>query len=289
MAAQVLGKMGAKAVEPLMDVRKDRNAKVRRDAVRALALIPGDATTQALLDALSDEDVEVQFTATTELTQRAPVDRLIEALDSRNRDVRKNAIEILGELREKRAADHMIAALKDRNSSIREKAAYAVGRIGDPRAGEALLVCLQDGVSFVRRNAAYALGEIREPKAVDPLIKALKDESPFVRKNAARALARFRDTRAIEPLVQTTKDDPDPYVVEAAKEALTRHTSIASLIEGLDDDSPVVQKNSEYALFLMTGQHHGKDHDAWKEWWRQKNGADTSPPEAEEEKPQPEK
>jgi HEAT repeat protein len=268
---RTLGMMGEAALEPVRKALGHRNAVVRRNAAVAMTLIPGERSTRALIETLEDDDVEVQLTAVTELAERKPVALLIEAVNSRDANVRRNAIEVLGEIREKRAADHIIVALTDRNSSVREKAAWAIGRIGDPRAGDALLTCMKDGISFVRRNAALALGRIREPRAVDVLITALKDESPFVRRAAAQALGTFRNTRAIEPLVQASKDS-DPDVAAAATKSLHLHTDIGSLIQSLDDESPVVRKNAEYALFLMTGQDHGSDHESWKRWWARKTG-----------------
>lgn len=270
-AASELGEFGNKAVEPLVNLLKDKNPAVRRNAVRALSLIKDDYVTTVLIKSLKDKDLEVQSLANSELTERAPVDKLIVELNSRDSDIRKNSVEILGILREKHAVDYILIALKDRNSSVREKAAYALGMIMDPKSGDALIASMKDGISFVRANAAFALGELREPKAVEPLLDALRDESPIVRENAAVSLGKLRDTRAIEPLSKAARD-PNPDVKKAAKEALRHHTDVAMLIEALNEKSQFVKDNAEYSLFLMTGKNFGKDHKKWKEWFAKKQG-----------------
>jgi HEAT repeat protein len=267
-AAYALSRIGPRGMERLNSAAGHRKPAVRRHAVAGLTFRRGRRSTEALIRALGDEDLEVQFIAATELREREPVDPLIAALSDRNAGIRKHAVEILGELKAAKAADHIMVALKDHNSGVREKAAYAIGRLEDRRAGELLLSALNDGVSFVRRNAAEALGRIREPRAVEPLINTLKDKSALVRRAAATALGRLRDTRAIEPLSNATRDS-DPEVQQAAREALALHTDIGELVEALADTSPFVRKNAQYALFLMTGQPHGTDVEKWRSWWKE--------------------
>jgi HEAT repeat protein len=85
----------------------------------------------------------------------------------------------------------------------------------------------------------------------------------------------FRDTRAIEPLAAAARDD-NPDVRAAAGTALELHTDVGLLIDALDEPTPLVRKNAEYALFLMTGRDFGADSERWRQW---KNRRHTQPEE----------
>lgn len=264
-ASEALRKIGAPAVNELRKALRHRKAVVRRHATRALCGIQTRASTEALVEALGDEDIDVQFAARAELLRRRPVALLLEAATAPGASMRKNALDILGELAVADASPAVIASLDDRNAAVREMAAKAAGQIGASGAGQKLIQLLDDNISFVRAHAAFALGSLRFEQAVEPLIETLKDNSGIVRERAARALGVFRDTRAIEPLAAAARDN-NPDVRAAAGAALELHTDIGLLIEALDESSPLVRKNAEYALFLMTGRDFGADSQRWRQW-----------------------
>ncbi len=264
-AARALGVIGAPAAEALEKAALHKKTAVRKHAIQALRFIETPRATRALVAALGDPDIDIQFIAQSAALERAPTPLLLAAAGDRNDNLRKNAIALLGELELKEAADAVAAALEDRNASVREKAALAAARIGDSRFVKSLTALLHDKISFVRANAAYALGELYAPEGVEPLIAALKDKSGIVRERAAFALGKLRDTRAIEPLSAASRD-ASPDVRDAVSEALELHTDIDLLIEALRDPRKVVRANAEYALFLMTGRDFGGDADRWQQW-----------------------
>ena len=62
--ALALGKIQSeKAVEPLINLLKNENKKVRRAAVRSLGKIPSEKAIEPLIEALKDEDDEVRLLA----------------------------------------------------------------------------------------------------------------------------------------------------------------------------------------------------------------------------------
>ena len=95
-------------------------------------------------------------------------------IDSRDPDVRKFIVDILGDIRDPRSVPALINKLTDPDENIRVASAEALGKIRDRRAVEPLLACLAHyDQSWLDYAAAEALGEIGDERALGPLIAAL--------------------------------------------------------------------------------------------------------------------
>ena len=135
------------------------------------------------------------------------VESLILALKDGDTDVRKKAIEALGESKDSRAIEPLIAVLKDeKDTEVRTNAASILGELKDSRAVESLIITLKDNDPNVRRTAVTALGEIKDSRAVESLILALKDGHADVRSRATEVLGKLNDSRAVGPLIIALKD-----------------------------------------------------------------------------------
>jgi HEAT repeat protein len=210
-------KMGAVAVEFLIERLKDRNSDVRRSVAEALGKIGDARAVDTLIEALKDEDSYVRASvawALGEIGDARAVSALIEALRDEDSYVRGGIAKVLGNLgwepksEEERvlyyiangdwdecvkmgavAVEFLIERLKDRNSAVRIRVAEALGEIGDARAVDSLIESLKDRV--IRRRVAEALGKIGDARAVEALIEALKDWDEDVRKNSIGALVKI--------------------------------------------------------------------------------------------------
>ena len=165
----------------------------------------------------------------------------ITALWKKDREVRRIAIEALGELGPRAAraesnlrnsldATHMslpARTFSNNDPVIRRLAALALGKIG-PRASEAekaLVTALADEDEELRGAAASALGAIRPRggEAVSALVKALTDKNGEVRRAASVALGMYgRKARAALP--ELTKLSSDDKIIGAseARDAIGR-------------------------------------------------------------------
>jgi len=159
------------------------------------------------------------------LAAKKDVERLIEALQHKDHDVRRHAAYALGEIRDARAVDFLIQALKDQDSGVRYEAARALRKIKDARAMEPLIQALKDENS-IRHEAAEALGEIGDTRAVKPLIQALTDEYRNLIIEAVRVFGKitervnFRDAKAVETLtslLEALKDKEIRVQLEAVE------------------------------------------------------------------------
>ncbi|HJU05349.1 MAG TPA: HEAT repeat domain-containing protein [Nitrospiraceae bacterium] len=195
-------------IEIQIDLLKDPDWAVRREAVITLGEMGDERCVEPLIRALRDGDWQVREVAIEALglVGSPAVESLIKLL--RDWDVRKYAIRALGKIKDERVLDPLIAQL--RNDEFNEDATEALVELGQP-AVEKLVVALKDKDDNTRKQAVIALGRIKDTDALDPLIDMLQDKDWFTRLTAAAALEKIGDERgreAIKPLLK----DPDLVV-----------------------------------------------------------------------------
>jgi HEAT repeat protein len=150
--------------------------------------------------------------------------------------VRQQVAYALGGTRSSAAVPALIERLTDKKDSVRGAAAVALGQIGDATAVNSLSYLLnppagsgpskkskREGNPLVLRAAAHALGQIGNRAALPALILVLQDEKAEgdVRREAATALGLIGDAAA-RPALNSVLMAPDPYLSQAAHEALKK-------------------------------------------------------------------
>ena len=152
---------------------------------------------------------------------------------------------------------------------------------------------------FLAATAAHSLGELQDRESLQPLREHLEDERYYVRLASAEALARLGDeawlltelrvggendrVRALLlALGRHGRNVPvesfgvhvgskDPNIAAAALQALVvqrPRQAIDHAIEWVDSSNPFRRFYGYGLLTKMTGQDHGFDHRAWRDWWR---------------------
>jgi len=206
----------------------------------------GDQSTEALIQALDTENLEIRSVATWYLGGRAcsgelaVIPHLIDLLVDPHEEVSEVAVEHLQRVG-KPAVDQLLAALRDpsRHTSIRGMAARGLGNIRDERALEPMLSILQDREedTGVRYRCAFYLGRLGDACAIEPLggILTASDEHPEVRGAAAWALGELGDHRAVPFLLAALDDD---VIHNSAWGSLARlvGTAAADRLSGLAAD-----------------------------------------------------
>ena len=195
-------------IEIQIDLLKDPDWAVRREAVITLGEMGDERCVEPLARSLRDGDWQVREAAVEALAMvgSPAVDPLIKQL--RDWDIRKYAIRALGKIKDERVLDPLLAQL--RSDEFKEDATEALVELGQP-AVEKLVAALKDKDENVRKQAVIALGRIKDSGAVEALIERLQDKDWFIRLTAAAALETIGDERgreAIKPLLQ----DPDLVV-----------------------------------------------------------------------------
>ncbi len=136
------------------------------------------------------------------------IEAIISLLDSEEPTVRCRAAHMLGSFRHSRiAVQTLIKTLYDPDSNVRRYAVEALGEIRDIDAVEPLIALLNDFESIVRYETIQALGRIRDNHATKHIgVILCNDPDKYVRQKAAQALSLFHDVRAIEHLIIALKD-----------------------------------------------------------------------------------
>lgn len=190
-------------VQIQIDLLKDPDWAIRREAVITLGDMGDERCVEPLVRALRDGDWQVRDVAGDALAQvgSPAVEAVIKQL--RDWDVRKFAIRTLGKIKDERVLEPLVQQL--RSDEFGEDATDALVELGEP-AVERLITALTDKDELIRRQAIIALGRIGDPRAVEPLVAMTKDKDWFTRLSAAAALEKIGDDRGREAIKALLND-----------------------------------------------------------------------------------
>jgi len=147
-AVEAVAEVGPPAVDML--IRYVRDWESRKYVLRALGKINDERVLEPLLSYLkSDEFKDDATRALVELGSPA-VPKLIEALESREDFVKKQAILALGDIQDPQAVDPLIALLQDDDWMVRLTSASSLEKIGDLRGRAAIKPLTKDPDLVVR-------------------------------------------------------------------------------------------------------------------------------------------
>lgn len=212
----------------------------RRDALMRLGNLKRPDASRAAVAGLNDVEPIVRVTAAhavLSLPQAEAAALLIQLLPDKSEFVRRETAYALGETRSHSAVGPLTTLLlADKEAGVRGAVAVALGQIGDESAVSVLSQVLSGNRQtskkkkaktledeFVMRAAARSLGQIHSRSGVSALIVTLTNEGNGgdVRREAATALGLIGD-RSAEPALRAAFAGDDPYLSEAAREALRR-------------------------------------------------------------------
>jgi HEAT repeat protein len=212
----------------------------RRDALMRLGNLKRPDASRVAASGLNDPSPLVRVAAAhaiLSLPVPEVVTLLMPLLQDKLEFIRREAAYALGETHSRSAVEPLAnLLLSDKEAGVRGAAAVALGQIGDETAVVALAQVLGAPApaqekkkskprenEFVLRAAARSLGQIRSRAAVNTLIAALGNEAYAndVRREAATSLGLIGDSAAV-PALRAAFASDDPYLAEAAREALRR-------------------------------------------------------------------
>jgi 3-dehydroshikimate dehydratase len=131
--------------------------------------------------------------------------------------VRQEAAAILKEIATEESVPALIEALNDDWVFTQKAVLEALGRLKDERAAPALAELL--GALQHRAEASRILKEIGPP-AEQAVLKQLNHSDLFVRREVCAILAAIGTQKSVSPLTRAARTDPDPFVRNAAQQAL---------------------------------------------------------------------
>ena len=209
-AAVALGKIGASAISPLLELLNEQSSSaVKLNIIHALR---------------ANFSYEI-------------VHPLIAVLDDKDADVREAAVVALGAYKTQESIDTLLKTLSDKNTLVRLAAIKALGESGSPKALEPLVVQLNDDLAVIRMFAIKALENYDEPNAITAQIKGLRDPDVTVRQMAARSLPLQKSGITIDAFIEALQDvDAGVRLIAAEKLADTKSPkALAPLLKAIQD------------------------------------------------------
>ncbi len=169
-AADSLVKMGAEAIEALIEGLSDENPRIREISVWTLGEIktPVTRVVPAIISSFTDPDETIRVVGSVALQHlgEVAVPFLIDALSAPSADIRLNAAYVLGEIGTPldTIIPALIPSLTDPEWNVRRLAVRALVRIGNPAVG-ALIQALNSPNHDLARMAERALKDIGTAQA----------------------------------------------------------------------------------------------------------------------------
>ncbi|HAM50337.1 MAG TPA: hypothetical protein DCP92_06440 [Nitrospiraceae bacterium] len=238
-------------VDDFIDLLKDKNPALRKNAALILGRIVAPDAVPALGFALKDDHISVRgavVRALCSIKGAESVKYLTFALTDENPDIRASAALSLGALGGEGVCDSLSILTGDPHDTVRAAAARALGILGDDRALKNLINLLLDRNGFVVTTAMEALGKLGVEGARETLVGMLLSRDAEIRRTAIQSLSSFDD---IEDIVLPYLWDVDWATRIAAIEALGKKVTdkVEAEIEKLyvrEDDPAVRRKIEDY-------------------------------------------
>jgi len=224
----------------------DMSWRVRKEAVEAFLLRPRSAETieRVSKQLYSDDNAGLRNAAMEILVRlgRPALEILHAEVKSADHDVRKFAVDILGEIGDAESIPCLVEALADSDENVRNAAAENLGKLRAGKAVSALLDAMELPDVWFRFTILEALSKIGGRIDLNRLL-AFKDE-PLLRKALFDCLGHVGDESVVPVLVDGLGDEMR-NVREAAAIALTN----------LGKKSPEAVRT---AFMAVGGEGHGK-------------------------------
>lgn len=187
----------------------------------------GDASTAAkvlsMVGSLERADVEQARDALSTMRAPAVEQKLVEALDSEDKNVRLLAVRGLTARGATAQADRLFAATEDPERTVRSAAYDAVGELGgDPHIGDLISTILSLGNSPDQRNAQRALSLLlsrsdRAEENLQALSTAIESADEPAAESLVRSMASLRTDAARDRLIKLASDDRDALRLNAIR------------------------------------------------------------------------
>ncbi len=242
-AAKEAIKSGPQGIERIKPLLSDQDVNVRIEAVKAIVEIGSQHSLEPLVQALNDNDAEVQIRATDGLVNFYLPGYVKSGLSG----TINRAGNIIRSKFRTESDDRVIDSWID----VRPEIVTALGKT------------LSDASNAdVRANAARALGILRGSGALDNLHDALRTKDSRIMFESLIALQKIRDPRSASSVSFLFRDPEDKVAVAALETAgLLRDRSAFSEIEAIYRRGPSMPvKRAALAAMAMLGDERGRSY-----------------------------
>lgn len=187
-AAQELSAGDERAIYPLIQALRDENPGVQDAAIRSLVAIGGKVVAYMIIPLLR-EDSYLRNTAQLMLRDLGAitVPMLYPLLKDKDDDIRKFALDMMGDIRDDVDIEKILPLTKDKNPNVRASAIRCIGLLGQSKAAAHVEKALEDE-EWVAFTALDTLGQIKAEGSVNAIVALLGHDSPAIRIAALETL-----------------------------------------------------------------------------------------------------
>ncbi|MEM9218738.1 MAG: HEAT repeat domain-containing protein [Cyanobacteria bacterium P01_F01_bin.150] len=256
VAAKSLQHLGDEdAIEGLIVALDDESPMLQEIAVTALWEMANPVAIPALLTCLgSDREEEVRDEALAALKELVSPDDLLKLLDAIQQDdeqVQLNVLILLRKIHDAQALPYVLPFFESSSPDLREAAIITLRYLNQVVRCEPALALAKDANVDVRRSAILTLGHLSDDPVVPMLCETLTTDADWqCRRNAAQALALHESSDAVPALVDAMEDDHWQVrkFTARALQSVANSDTIPCLIKALSDEYSDVRRDSAIAL-----------------------------------------
>ncbi|KWT84082.1 HEAT repeat domain-containing protein [Candidatus Magnetominusculus xianensis] len=205
-AATALGETDERALYPLIKLLSDENSAVIDAAMQSILAIGGEAASYMLLPVLRKGAVQrnVALLILKDIGA-STVPLLYDLLYDKDDDIRKFALDLLGDIAVGAEIDKILPALKDPNPNVRAAACRTLGLLKAEGAISYIEEALKDE-EWVAFSALEALGEIGSAGAVAAIDNVCKIGTSVLQFSALETLGKIHSEDSKKVLIGCLQD-----------------------------------------------------------------------------------
>ncbi len=223
-----------------------------------------------LVEYLRDSDVRLRNDAIAILGQigESALPGVTPLIYDRDSDVRKFAINILGDIGSGNSVEHLIPLLKDGDINVCTAALESLSKINDPRKVQPVIKKIQQEKDpWVKIFAIEALSNIDDPGIIPVLLDVLDEGSAAVSLAVLKKLSRIGNMDTVKLLIVRLGKEKglvDSYIIFAVGNICRRfqlefdrdsldhlHNNISIILSNLESKDRDISGMSAYILSLM--------------------------------------
>ncbi|MBF0343023.1 MAG: HEAT repeat domain-containing protein [Nitrospirae bacterium] len=228
-AATMLSEGDERAIYPLIKALFDSNAAVQDAAMQSLIAIGGEMVAYMTIPVLRKGPAQrnAALVILKELGN-VTVPLLYDLLNDKDDDIRKFALDLMGDIKTGVVIDKIFPLLKDPNPNVRAAACRSLGLLNESseRIVEHLETALHDE-EWVTFAALEALGKMKGKEAVGAIFRLCTGGSSVIRYAALETLGKIPSKESKEALIYCIKNSDD----------FTRGVAVKSLVSlGIEPD-----------------------------------------------------
>ncbi len=247
-------------VKVLVDLAKDKDARIRKTVADALGNVTRKGTLEGLITLLGDKEADVRRVALSSLAKLGecpPPDVLKKLVQDKEKDIAEAATQFVLKHIDNPDVDYsevVVVALGSKDGTVLQVACEAAGKGRVVKAAEQVKKLLGHKLAVVRAAAAKAAGLLDLRDAAKDVAGLVYDADEQVVVAALKALAKIGSPQQTTAILAGLKNESSDAVREAAiKTVKTLHLADPKIIEALkfikqNDPATKLRELAEEAL-----------------------------------------